>query len=73
MVLVKEAGGTDGLTVTFEAGDHWAAKEVVVDITESQTNMIMIETAKHLDSDGKIHCVLTPASGQDLDTNHAAE
>lgn len=72
LVFLQEGGNDSDFTAEFLAGDHWAASAKSVTVTQNKTKMVELETARHLDSDGKIHCVLTPDTGKILLTNEAA-
>jgi len=74
-IVIKEAGGTAGMTFSLAAGAYyWASgKALTGTVTASKTFVMVVETAKYKNSDGKMVLTLTPASGKKLKTDHAAE
>lgn len=73
LIIVTVGNSHGAVDVKVEAGDLWCATDKEVSVAENTTKMFMIETARHIDTDEKIHVVLTPNSGKRLDDDHAAE
>jgi len=74
-IVVKEANGAGNLSFSLAAGDYyWASgKALTGSVTSSKTMVMVVESAKYKNSDGKMELTLTPASGKKLKTDHGAE
>lgn len=73
LILIKNGAADQGAVAwDIEAGDFWAGVKKSGSVAQGKTEVIMVETAKHKKSDGKVVITLTPADGKKLATNHAA-
>lgn len=74
IIVIVTVGDSHGaVDIEIEAGDLWCASAKEVSVAQNTTKMFMLETARHIDTDEKIHMVFTPNSGKKLLTDHAAE
>lgn len=66
-------GPTNGaVAFSIAAGDFWMAVAAKTgSVAQATAEVIEIESAKHMKSDGTIEVTFTPASGKKLKTDHA--
>lgn len=73
-IAIKETSGAGTMTFSLAAGEHWAHGVALTgNIVQSKTWVFVIETAKYKKLDGTMVLTLTPAAGQKLLADHAAE
>lgn len=65
------AADQGSVTWSLAAGDFWAGVSALTGtIAQGKSYVVEVETAKYLQSDGKMNLTITPASGKILSTNH---
>jgi hypothetical protein len=72
LIIIDNVAADQGsVTWSLAAGDFWAGTAALTGtIAQGKKYAIEVETAKYLQSDGKLNLTVTPASGKILLTNH---
>lgn len=74
LLIIIDNVATDQGSVTWSlaAGDFWASTVALTGtIAQGKKYALEVESAKYLQSDGKMNLTITPATGKILLTNHA--